>query len=118
SGSDDTGLPEECFDRGRVGGKRCGVRPGCATTGAREPAVQHYDRFAPTDAPGDPGEPPRVAERFEVKQDHFGLRVVFPVLKKVVTRYVGLVPDTDERGEAQPVALRDAERGEANRPAL
>ena len=77
--------------------------------GGGRSGLEREDRLAARDAPGDPRELARVAERLEVEQDEVRRVVVLPPLEQVVRRDVGLVADRDEGREAE-LALRRPSR--------
>ena len=85
-------------------GERGGVRARGPGAGARAAGLQREDRLVPGDALRDAGERARVAERLEVEQHEVGVVVLVPPLEQVVRRDIGLVPDRDEAGEAEPAA--------------
>ena len=99
-GADDAGLVEQGLD-GRVArGQRGGVAAGRARAGTRPSGLDRHDRLGSADAARETREAPRVAERFEIQQDHARARVAFPVLQQIVARDVGLVADADELGQS------------------
>ncbi len=125
-GADHTGLVEQRVD-GHVGGgqQRPGVRRGGPRPGGRSPTLHGQNRLLARHPRRQPRELARVAERLEVQQRDVGARVLLPELEEVVARQVGLVPDRDERRQAEsepPGRLddRDAEpaalRQEADLP--
>ena len=73
-------------------------------------ALQREDRLPSGDPTGEPAEPARIAERLEVEEHDVRLVVVLPPLEQVVRGDVRLVPDRDERGEAEPARLRRLEQ--------
>ena len=117
-GADHAGLLEERVDRRLRAGEGGRVRACGALAGGRRPALQSEDRLAPRDAAGDATEAARVPERLHVQQDHLRRLVVLPPLEQVVRGDVRLVPDRDERGEAEPARLGRLQQREAERAAL
>ena len=116
--ADDAGLAEQRRD-GSVGARERRRVRACSTRScAGDAALHREDRLRARDAPRDPPEAPRVAERLDVEEDEGGRRVVLPVLEQVVRGDVRLVPDGDERGEAEPSRARLLEEGEPERTAL
>ncbi|KZS01781.1 Uncharacterized protein APZ42_001456, partial [Daphnia magna] len=99
-------------------GERGRVRRGgpCAVGAAA--GLHRHDRLGPGDATGHLGEPPRVPEGLQIKQDHVGRLVEFPVLEQVVARDVGLVPGGHERGDPEPAGLALGEQGDPERTRL
>jgi len=92
--------------------------PAVPSPGLRPTGLDRYDRLPPTHPLGDPRESPRVAERLQVKKDHVGPGVFFPVLQQVVAGQVGFVPDADERGQTLAHSLRSGKDGETEGAAL
>ena len=114
----DAGVPEERVDRGLGAGeggrvRACRLRPGCGRAG-----LQREDRLPPRDAPREPPELARVAERLEIEEHDVRVLVVLPPLEQVVRRDIGLVPDRHERGEPERLLGRLLEQREAERTAL
>src|SRR5262249_18439852 len=70
------------------------------------------------DTPGDAGKAARVAEGFEVEQNHVGVRVFFPVLEEVVARDIRLVTDTYKCREAQVEAASGGQDRQTQSAAL
>ena len=85
---------------------------------ARAARLQREDRLASSDAPREPRELGRVAERLQVQRDHVGRVVFLPPFEEVVRRDVRLVPDRDERGEAELPLCSLLEHREPQRAAL
>jgi hypothetical protein len=112
------GLVEEGVDRGiRAGERRC-VRTGGAVTGLRRSALHPQHGLAPRHPPGQPAELPRVPERLHVEEDDVGLVVALPVLEQVVRGDVRLVPDRDERREAETALVCFLEQRQPERSRL
>ena len=101
-GADHAGLVEEGLDCGLGSRERRGVGSGGAGTGPRSPSLHREDRLLARDAPGELRELAWVPERLQVESDDCRRRIVLPVLEEVVRRDVGLVPDRDERRQADP----------------
>ena len=99
-GADDAGLPEQRIDGDVVCRQRRGVAARRARARLRAPRLDRDDRLLPADAPRQAREPARIAERFEIQQDHRVSRIGFPVLQQIVAGHVGLVADADERRQA------------------
>ncbi len=117
-GPDHARLAEQRVDRGVGAGQRGRVGARRATTGARAAALHREHRLLAGEPPRDAGELARVAERLDVHQDEIRLVVVLPPLEEVVGGDVGLVPDRDERRDAEPSRLCAFEQREAERSAL
>src|SRR5206468_3835756 len=82
------------------------------------PALEGDDRLAAREPSRNTGELARVAEGFEVHGDHIGGGVLLPVLQQVVRRYVRLVAERREGGDADVVARGVVENREAQGAAL
>ena len=117
-GLDHAGLAEDGLDRGHRARERGRVRARRPLAGARAAALHRQDRLLARDPLREPPELARVPERLQVEEDQVGLGVVLPVLEQVVGGDVRLVPDRDERREAEPARRRLLEQGEPERPAL
>ena len=102
--ANDAGLMEERVDGDVAGRQRGGVTAGGARARPASARLDRHDRLGASDASGDPREPPRVAERFEIEQDDARAGILLPVFQEVVARHVGLVADADERRQAQTPA--------------
>ena len=63
---------------------------GCPPRFAR--TFDRDDRLAFADAASDAGKSPRIAERFQVKQDHVGAGIFFPMLQQVIAGHIGPLP--------------------------
>ena len=101
-----------------TGGQSGGVRSGGTLAGLCPPTLDGHDGLAPADAPGDPGEAPRVAEGLQVEQDYLGGSVAFPVLQEVVARNVGPIADADKTGDAQVETIGSGQEGQPERSTL
>ena len=80
--------------------------------------LHRHDRGVLAQPARELGEPPRVPERLQVHQHDVGVRVVVPIAQQVVAGDVRLVPDGDERGQAQAELRRLTHDGDAERAAL
>src|SRR5262249_28746665 len=69
-------------------------------------------------APGQPGELARVAERFQIQQDDVGRWIVLPVLQQVVAGDIGTVAGGDERGQAESPVPGSVQQCHAERAGL
>src|SRR5262249_59182341 len=94
------------------------MRPGRAASRSASPRFECHDGLAAADAPGDAGKAARVAEGFEVEQNHVGVRVFFPVLEEVVARDIRLVTDTYKCREAQVEAASGGQDRQTQSAAL
>src|SRR5262249_40963793 len=112
------GLVEERLHRLLGTGERSSVRPGGPRSRGRGPALHRENRFLAGDATRDLPETARVAERLEVERDQPGVLVLLPVLEQVVRGHVRLVPDRDERREAEAPLRCLLEQRQTKRAAL
>jgi hypothetical protein len=117
-GPDHAVLPEE-----RVQGRirrddRGGVGRGCPDPRGTPAALHRDDRLPRADPARQAREALRIAEGFEVEQDHLGSRVLRPETQDVVPRDVGLVANGDELGEPETESRRLIHHREADRSAL
>ena len=99
--ADDARLMKECIDCRLGAGKRRGVRTRCSGAGTCGSALHREDGLRSRDTAGERPESSRIAEGLEVEQHHLRCGVVLPPLEQVVRGDVSLVPDRDERGQAE-----------------
>ena len=117
-GADDAGLLEQRVDGDVAAGQRRRMARRGARAGGGAARLDGDDRLAARHLGRDASELARVAEALEIQRDHRRARVVGPVGEQVVARYVGLVADRDEVGQAD-AALREAvEQRQPERAAL
>ena len=114
----DACLAEERVHRGLRPGERRGVGARRPLPRRRRPALHREDRLAPSDAAGDATEPARIPEGLDVHEDDLRRVFVLPPLEQVVRGDVRLVPDRDERGEAEPAGVGGLEEGKPECAAL
>ena len=112
------GLAKQCVDDGVRAGERCGMRRGRSCAGTARPAAHRQNRLRARDPSRNPGELPRIPERFEVEENDVSLWVVLPVLEQVVRRHICLVADRDEARQAEPPRVRLLEKRQPERAAL
>ena len=118
-GPDHAHLPQQRIHRA-VGRREQGarVRRGGALPRGAPAALHRHHGLAAADPPDDAREALWIPERLQVQEHDVRARVLLPVAEEVVRGDVRLVPDRDERGEAEREGRRHVDDGEPERARL